>query len=65
MNKLIDGIKVSGEIKEEIKNEIDFLVSSGERRPSLTIVLVGKHSASKIYVKAKMKACKEVGMMQI
>ena len=62
MNKLIDGIKVSGEIKEEIKNEIDFLVSSGERRPSLTIVLVGKHSASKIYVKAKMKACKEVGI---
>ena len=61
-NKLIDGIKVSGEIKEEIKNEIDFLVSSGERRPSLTIVLVGKHSASKIYVKAKMKACKEVGI---
>ena len=62
MNKLIDGIKVSREIKEEIKNEIDFLVSSGERRPSLTIVLVGKHSASKIYVKAKMKACKEVGI---
>ena len=62
MNKLIDGIKVSSEIKEEIKNEIDFLVSSGERRPSLTIVLVGKHSASKIYVKAKMKACKEVGI---
>ena len=62
MNKLIDGIKVSGEIKEEIKYEIDFLVSSGERRPSLTIVLVGKHSASKIYVKAKMKACKEVGI---
>ena len=62
MNKLIDGIKVSGEIKEEIKNEIDFLVSSGKRRPSLTIVLVGKHSASKIYVNAKMKACKEVGI---
>ena len=29
---------------------------------SLSIVLVGKHSASKIYVKAKMKACKEVGI---
>ena len=62
MSKLLDGIKVSGEIKEEIKNEIDFLVSSGKRRPSLTIVLVGKHSASKIYVNAKMKACKEVGI---
>lgn len=62
MNKLIDGIKVSEEIKKEIKSEIDFLISSGERRPSLSIVLVGKHSASKIYVKAKMKACKEVGI---
>ena len=62
MSKLLDGIKVSGEIKEEIKNEIDFLVSSGKRRPSITIVLVGKHSASKIYVNAKMKACKEVGI---
>ena len=62
MNKLIDGIKVSEEIKKEIKSEIDFFISSGERRPSLSIVLVGKHSASKIYVKAKMKACKEVGI---
>ena len=62
MNKLIDGIKVSEEIKKEIKSEIDFFSSSGERRPSLAIVLVGKHSASKIYVKAKMKACKEVGI---
>ncbi len=62
MNKLIDGIKVSEEIKKEIKSEIDFFISSGKRRPSLSIVLVGKHSASKIYVKAKMKACKEVGI---
>ena len=62
MNKIIDGIKLSSEIKEEIKGEISLIKERGGRMPSLCIVLVGNHSASRIYVKAKIRACEEVGI---
>lgn len=62
MNKIIDGIKISSEIKEEIKGEISLIKERGRREPSLCIVLVGNHSASSIYVKAKIRACEEVGI---
>lgn len=62
MNKIIDGIKISSEIKEEIKGEISLIKERGGREPSLCIVLVGNHSASSIYVKAKIRACEEVGI---
>ena len=62
MNKIIDGIKISSEIKEEIKGEISLIKERGGREPSLCIVLVGNHSASSIYVKAKIRACEQVGI---
>ena len=62
MNKIIDGIKISSEIKEEIKEEVSLIKQDGGRAPSLCIVLVGNHSASRIYVKAKIRACEEVGI---
>ena len=62
MNKIIDGIKISSEIKEEIKEEVSLIKKDGGRAPSLCIVLVGNHSASRIYVKAKIRACEEVGI---
>jgi len=62
MNKIIDGIKISSEIKEEIKEEVSLIKEDGGRAPSLCIVLVGNHSASRIYVKAKIRACEEVGI---
>ena len=62
MNKIIDGIKISSEIKEEIKEEVSLIKEHGGRAPSLCIVLVGNHSASRIYVKAKIRACEEVGI---
>tara|TARA_B100000123_G_scaffold250163_1_gene208895 strand:+ start:4948 stop:5823 length:876 start_codon:yes stop_codon:yes gene_type:complete len=62
MNKIIDGIKVSSDIKSEIKKEISSFKKDGKRVPSLSIVLVGNHTASSIYVNAKVRACKDVGI---
>ena len=62
MNKIIDGLKISSDIKKEIKDEISLIKKRGFRTPSLCIVLVGGHSASKIYVNAKIRACEEVGI---
>ena len=62
MNRIIDGLKISSDIKKEIKDEISLIKQRGDRVPSLSIVLVGNHSASSIYVNAKIRACEEVGI---
>ncbi len=62
MNKIIDGLKISSDIKKEIKDEISLIKKRGDRVPSLSIILVGNHSASSIYVNAKIRACEEVGI---
>lgn len=59
---LLDGKKVSEEIKLQLKNQVrDFQKSHGFR-PGLAFVLVGDHPASKVYVRSKSKSCQEVGM---
>jgi methylenetetrahydrofolate dehydrogenase (NADP+) / methenyltetrahydrofolate cyclohydrolase len=62
MDKIIDGIKISNDIKSEVKHEIDLYIKNGLRSPKLAIILVGNHHASSIYVNAKIKACSAVGI---
>ena len=62
MDKIIDGIKISNDIKSEVKHEIDLHIKNGLRSPKLAIILVGNHHASSIYVNAKIKACTAVGI---
>ncbi len=59
--ELIDGKKISAQIKEEIAEEVKGIVSGGRRAPHLAAVLVGDDGASKTYVNAKVKACEKVG----
>jgi methylenetetrahydrofolate dehydrogenase (NADP+) / methenyltetrahydrofolate cyclohydrolase len=59
---LIDGKKISTEIQQEIKDQIDLL--SG-RKPCLAVILVGDHPASKIYISRKTEACASVGIQSI
>ena len=59
--ELLDGRKVSQEIKDEIRVEVARLLKSGMRPPHLAAILVGDNSASRIYVKNKMQACEYVG----
>ncbi len=58
---LIDGRKVSLEIKKEISEKVAERKLQGKKVPHLAIILVGDDGASQTYVDHKVKACKEVG----
>ncbi|MDY6122200.1 MAG: bifunctional methylenetetrahydrofolate dehydrogenase/methenyltetrahydrofolate cyclohydrolase FolD [Porphyromonas sp.] len=59
--KLLDGKRVSQEIKQEIATEVKQMVEAGLRPPHLAAVLVGHDGGSETYVASKVKACEEVG----
>ncbi|MGH1426754.1 MAG: bifunctional 5,10-methylenetetrahydrofolate dehydrogenase/5,10-methenyltetrahydrofolate cyclohydrolase [Arenicella sp.] len=61
---IIDGIKISAEIRAEAKVEADALKEQGVN-PCLAVVLVGDNPASKAYVGSKVRACEEVGIKSI
>ncbi len=59
---LIDGKKVSAEIKEELKQKVQKLKEEGKQIPGLVTILVGENPASQVYVSSKGKSCEETGM---
>lgn len=59
--ELIDGKRVSDEIKQEIAAEVERIVAGGGRRPHLAAVLVGHDGGSETYVAHKVKACEQCG----
>lgn len=59
--ELLDGKLLSAQIKEEIKTEVDAILSEGKRAPHLVAVLVGDNPASQSYVRSKVKSCEQVG----
>jgi len=58
---IIDGKKISEEIKNEITAEVAEWTKNGGKTPHLAAVLVGNDGASETYVAAKVKACNKVG----
>jgi methylenetetrahydrofolate dehydrogenase (NADP+)/methenyltetrahydrofolate cyclohydrolase len=58
---IIDGRKVSADIKNEITQNVAGRKKQGKKIPHLAIILVGDDGASQTYVDHKVKACKEVG----
>lgn len=58
---LIDGRKVSTDIKAEIAQKVAERKQQGKKLPHLAIILVGDDGASQTYVDNKVKACKSVG----
>ena len=61
MAQILDGLRLSNEIKEEIKKDVSKIIGSGKRAPHLAAILVGNNGASKAYVSSKVKDCAEVG----
>ena len=59
--EIIDGKKISNQIKEEIKVEVDSLKALGKKIPHLAAVIVGDDGASLTYVGSKVRSCKQVG----
>ena len=62
MTKIIDGKKISQKLKDNLKIEIEKIKNSFNRVPGLAVVQIGNVAASSVYVKAKTKAAKEVGI---
>jgi methylenetetrahydrofolate dehydrogenase (NADP+)/methenyltetrahydrofolate cyclohydrolase len=60
--ELIDGKRVSSQIREEIAREVEQIKKQGGKTPHLVAVLVGNDPASETYVSHKEKACNQVGM---
>lgn len=58
---IIDGKKISKEVKNEIAEEVKNIINSGNRQPHLAVIIVGTDGASQIYVKNKIKSCEQVG----
>src|SRR5512134_1548988 len=59
--RIIDGIRIGKEIREEVRSEVDELKRLGIQ-PGLAAVLVGNNPASQVYVRSKIKACENLGI---
>lgn len=62
MNNLIDGKKVSQEIREQLTKEVQYFKEKTGVTPTLAAVLVGDDPASHTYVKMKNNALTKVGL---
>jgi len=62
---IIDGKAIAEEVRKETARQVEKLVAAGGPRPGLATVLVGDNPASHTYVKAKRKACAEVGIESV
>jgi len=61
LSNILDGKKLSEEIKQEISLEVKQLQKKGIT-PTLVVILVGDDSASHTYVNAKKNACESVSI---
>ncbi|MBP3738287.1 MAG: bifunctional methylenetetrahydrofolate dehydrogenase/methenyltetrahydrofolate cyclohydrolase FolD [Muribaculaceae bacterium] len=59
--QLIDGKKVSAQIKEEIAAQVKEIIAAGGRAPHLAGLLVGHDGGSESYMASKVKACEQCG----
>ncbi len=60
--KQLDGRKTATNVKTKLRDEINNWLEKGNKRPHLAAVLVGDNTASRAYIRTKIKSCEEVGM---
>jgi methylenetetrahydrofolate dehydrogenase (NADP+)/methenyltetrahydrofolate cyclohydrolase len=61
--KLIDGKAIAARVRQAVKARIDARRENSLRLPGLAVVLVGEDPASQIYVRNKIMACEEAGVI--
>lgn len=64
MAGIIDGKKISQEIKDEVKEKVEQLSKKGIQ-PCLAVILVGDDPASQVYVRNKKRACEYCGIKSL
>ena len=58
MSKIIDGKKIRNEILDDLKKQVkQYMI-----KPCLAVIQIGDDEASNTYIKAKEKACNEIGI---
>ena len=62
MTHIINGKEIANNIRNQLKEDITQLKNKYESIPGLAVVQVGNNPASSVYVKAKAKSAKEVGI---
>lgn len=60
--QILDGKKLSLEIKEEVKTKVAEYKATLGKVPGLSVIIVGTDPASQVYVRNKAKTCVEIGM---
>ena len=61
MYQIIDGKKISQEIKDELREKVAELKEQG-KKVALAVIQVGSDPASSVYVRNKKKACGDIGI---
>nr|XP_051675651.1 bifunctional methylenetetrahydrofolate dehydrogenase/cyclohydrolase 2, mitochondrial isoform X2 [Oryctolagus cuniculus] len=59
---IISGTEMAKQIQKEIRQDVESWVALGNRRPHLSIILVGNNPASHTYVRNKIRAASAVGI---
>ncbi|XP_057346580.1 bifunctional methylenetetrahydrofolate dehydrogenase/cyclohydrolase 2, mitochondrial-like isoform X2 [Manis pentadactyla] len=59
---IISGTEMARQIQKEIQRGVESWISLGNRRPHLSIILVGDNPASHTYVRKKIQAASAVGI---
>ena len=59
--KILDGKKISQDIKDELKKLVSIRIANGLKKPHLAAIIVGSDGASLTYVGSKVRACDYVG----
>lgn len=64
MTQIIDGKRISQEIKDELKEKVASLKAEG-KQAALAVIQVGNDPASSVYVRNKKKACEYIGIQSV
>lgn len=64
MYQIIDGKKISQEIKDELKEKVAKMAEQG-KNVALAVIQVGNDPASSVYVRNKKRACEYIGIKSL
>ncbi len=62
MGETLDGKKVARAVRQAVKSEVSTLLREQGWVPGLATIMIGDDPASRLYLGAKEKACREVGI---